>query len=325
MLPDFSYIRVKTVKEAIDHLGGPGTRIHGGGTDLLGCLRDEIFPADKLVSLQGIDTLGGIRETPDGGLRLGALATIADIADSPLVRGKYPGLSRAAREVASPQLRRQGTIGGNLCQKPRCWYYRGEFHCLRKGGDRCFAVIGENQFHCILGGYKCFIVHPSDPAPMLLALKADVRIEGPDGAGTAPLESFHVSPRDNPGKETILGPREVVTEILIPAPEKGLKTSYRKIRTRQSWDFSIAGVALALTLDGKRVTGGRVCFSGVAPVPWRAREVEEVIHGKELTAETISQATRAAVAEARPLKKNAYKVPLLKAVLQEELEKIVLQ
>ncbi len=144
--------------------------------------------------------------------------------------------------MASPQLRNQGTIGGNLCQKPRCWYYRGEFHCLRKGGDLCYAAGGENLFHCIFGGDMCYIVHPSDTAPALVAFDAKVRIAGPGGDRTVPLESFHVPPGRDIQKETVLEPDEIVTEVLLPPPPPGLKSSYRKVRTRRSWDFALAGV-----------------------------------------------------------------------------------
>ena len=166
MLPAFAYVRPQSIPETIKHLTDQGARAHAGGTDLLGCLRDGVFTSSKLVSLGSLQELRGIRET-GGGIRIGALTTITEVATSPLVRKQYPVLAQAAREVASPQLRNQGTIGGNLCQKPRCWYYRGEFHCLRKGGPTCFAMAGQNEYHCIIGGDGCYIVHPSDIAPAL--------------------------------------------------------------------------------------------------------------------------------------------------------------
>src|SRR5512139_3144288 len=163
MLPNFSYVRAKSLDEALDQLSSPETKILAGGTDLLGCLRDQVLSADKLVSISRLAGLNSIREAPNGGLSIGALATITEVATSPIIRERWHGLSQAASEVASPQLRNQGTIGGNICQKPRCWYYRGEFHCLRKGGDMCYALGGENQFHAIFGSdSKCCIVHPSD-------------------------------------------------------------------------------------------------------------------------------------------------------------------
>ncbi|MBI5586639.1 MAG: FAD binding domain-containing protein [Deltaproteobacteria bacterium] len=219
-------------------------------------------------------------------------------------------------------MRHQGTLGGNLCQKPRCWYYRGEFHCLRKGGETCFAFKGENQYHCLFGGVDCYIVHPSDTAPVLAALEARVALTGPKGTRVVKVEEFFMPPAVDPTQETVAGPEELVTEILIPAPPPGLKSSYRKVRARGAWDFALAGAALALHFDGRRVARARVFLSGVAPIPWRAREVEEALTGRELTAETIAGAAAAAVRDAEPLSQNGYKVPLVRAVIEEELEAI---
>ena len=215
-MPNFSYVKAKSLKEAISHLSSKGARIHAGGTDLLGCLRDDIFEAEKLVSIGQLKALRGISQTSDGGLRIGALTTIAEIENNKTLRERYSALAQAASEVGSPQLRNQGTIGGNICQKPRCWYYRGEFHCLRKGGDTCYAYQGENQFHCIFGGDGCYIVHPSDTAPALVAFEAMVRVSGPGGSRLVPIAKFHVPPGENVQKETILKPNEIVTEILLP-------------------------------------------------------------------------------------------------------------
>jgi xanthine dehydrogenase YagS FAD-binding subunit len=319
MLPNFTYVRPSSVREAVKHLSSDGARLHAGGTDLLGCLHDHVFGAAKLVSISKIRAHRGISRTAEGGLRIGALTTIAEVAEDPTVKALYPGLTQGASEVASPQLRNQGTIGGNLCQKPRCWYYRGEFHCLRKGGERCYAVGGENQFHCILGGDLCYIVHPSDTAPPLVALDASVRVVGPRGTQTAPVEHFHVLPSQDPQRETVLEPDEIVTEILLPPPQPGLKSSYRKVRARQAWDFALAGAALAMVVRDGKVEHARVVFSGVAPVPWRAREVETYLMGKPLTEETAAKAADIAVQKAEPMEQNGYKIPLLKAVVEEEL------
>ena len=181
-MPNFTYVRPKSLADAVGHLRSPKARIHAGGTDLMGCLRDEVFGAEKLVSIGHLDKLKGIVRTPDGGMRIGALTSIAELAASGLIQQSYPALARGAAEVGSPQLRNQGTLGGNLCQKPRCWYYRGDFVCLRKGGNRCYAYDGENQYHCILGGSVCFITHPSDTAPALVAYEAVIRVAGPRGS-----------------------------------------------------------------------------------------------------------------------------------------------
>ncbi len=321
MLPNFAYVRANSLKEAVGSLGEQGARVCSGGTDLLGCLRDEVFSAGKLVNITGLKALSGIANKGDV-VRIGALTTITELADNDLVRQNLPGLAQAAGSVGSPQLRNQGTIGGNICQKPRCWYYRGEFHCLRKGGAMCYALGGENQFHGIFGSDNiCCIVHPSDPSPMLLALGAQVNIVGPSGSRVVPFEGFHVLPKDNVERETILKQGEIVTELLVPSAPKGLYTSYRKIRARRSWDFALAGVALALVMDNDVVRKANVALSGAAPVPWRAVETEKVLNGKRLTPEIIEQAGLAAVKGAQPLKDNGYKIPLFRAAMEEELTK----
>jgi xanthine dehydrogenase YagS FAD-binding subunit len=257
-LPHFTHIRPKSLADAVGHLRSPKARILAGGTDLLGCLRDRVFDAEKLVSIGHLDKLEGIDRTPDGGMRIGALATIAELAASGLIRQSYPALARGAAEVASPQLRNQGTLGGNLCQKPRCWYYRGEFLCLRKGGDKCYAYDGENQYHCILGGSVCFITHPSDTAPALVAYDAVIRVAGPNGFREVPAGKFHILPEESVEKETVLAMEEIVTEIFLPPPRPGWRSSYRKVRARRSWDFALAGVALALKFRDDVVAEARV-------------------------------------------------------------------
>jgi len=318
MLPQFGYIRAQSLDEALAQLEVDGTRVSAGGTDLLGCLRDRVFDCAKVVSLSAVDSLRGIAAN-GAGLRIGALTRVAEVAANPLIRERYAVLAQAAAAVASPQLRNQGTIGGNLCQKPRCWYYRGDFPCKRKGGDTCYALAGENQYHCILGGAGCYIVHPSDTAPALVALDATVRIAGRDGTRSVPIEAFHVSPRDDVRRETVLRAGEIVTAIDIPAPSRGFRSSYRKVRARGSWDFALAGVALAVQFDGRTVQAARVALSGAAPVPWRARAVEQVIVGTRLTAEVAARAGEAAVDGATPLKRNGYKVPLFRNVVREAL------
>ncbi|MHC1730368.1 MAG: xanthine dehydrogenase family protein subunit M [Syntrophobacteraceae bacterium] len=322
MMPKFAYTRPKSIDEALKVLAPGKAVVHAGGTDLLGCLRDRIFEAETVVSLSNLRELHGIQKTKEGGLRIGALTTITETAEDPQVRKMYPGLAMAASEVGSPQLRNQGTLGGNLCQKPRCWYYRSDFHCLRKGGDTCFAVGGENQFHCIFGGDSCYIVHPSDMAPALAALEAMVHIVGPKGQREAPAGQFHVLPSKDPQRETVLEQGELLTGISLPAPPGGLRSTYRKVRARQSWDFALAGVALALALDAGKVTRARIVLSGVAPVPWRLKAVEELLAGRKLDTETIRLAAETSINGAKPMEQNTYKLALLKGVMEEELTAI---
>ena len=324
MLPQFAYIRPESIEEAVQHMSEEKSVVHAGGTDLLGCLREDILDVTKVVSISDLAALKGIASTADGGLRIGALTTITEVAEDPLIRERYPVLSQAASEVASPQLRNQGTIGGNLCQKPRCWYYRGEFDCLRKGGDTCFAAEGENQFHAIFGGGDiCFIVHPSDTAPALVALNAVIHILGPKGRRTVSAEALHVLPEDDVQVETVLASAEIITAVQIPPPPAGMRSSYRKVRARSAWDFALAGVALALQFEGDRVTDGRVVLSGAAPVPWRSQAVESAIKGRRLDEKTVAAAAKAAVEGAEPLEKNGYKVPLFKGLLEEQLKSLL--
>jgi xanthine dehydrogenase YagS FAD-binding subunit len=319
MLRNFSYRRAASVKEAVSAAARPGARILAGGTDLLGCLRDEIFTASTVVSISGIKELKGITARPGGGLRIGAMTTLTEVAENKEVSSAYPVLAQAAAAAASPQLRNQGTIGGNICQRPRCWYYRGDFNCLRKGGDTCFAASGENEFHCIFGGAPCFIVHPSDTAPALVALDARITIVGAKGTRTIPVSSFFVLPEKNVLKENILEPGDVVTEILLGPPAAGTKSMYRKVRERGAFDFASAGAAIVLTLSGGKVGSARVVLSGVAPVPWRSAEAEKALVGGSLDAATAAAAGEAAVKGASPLEKNAYKVLMVRGVLEESL------
>jgi xanthine dehydrogenase YagS FAD-binding subunit len=322
MLPKFSHLRPETIREALAVLEGNNALVHGGGTDLIGCLRDRVFSTDTVVSLTAIADLRGIESTRDGGLRIGAMTTIAEIAENTDVRHRYGAFADAAKVVASPQLRNQGTIGGNLCQKPRCWYYRGDFDCLRKGGEICYAYEGENQHHCIFGGDMCYIVHPSDTAPALAALGAVCRVSGPSATRSVPVESLHVPPSVDPQRETVLEADEVITDVVLPAPQPGLRSSYRKVRDRASWDFALAGVALALVFDGDTVASARIFLSGAAPIPWRAKGVEAVITGTKLDAATIAEAAKATVAGAEPMSKNGYKIELFKGLMTEQLEAI---
>jgi xanthine dehydrogenase YagS FAD-binding subunit len=321
MLPAFSYVKPRSLHEAVKLLSPAGSGLLAGGTDLLGCLRDQVTDLKTVVSITGLEELRGITSPANGGVRIGALATIAEIASHPVLRERYAALSQAAAGVASPQLRNQGTLGGNLCQKPRCWYYRGEFLCLRKGGDRCYAAAGENQFHCIFGGGPCFIVHPSDTAPALAAFGAVVMITGPRGARTVPAEKFHVLPGVDVRRDTVLEPGEVVTEVVLPLPPKAMRSSYRKVRARNSWDFALAGAAIALGIENNFASNTRIFLSGAAPVPWRATAAEEVLNGKKLTPDIIAKAADAAVKGAQPLDQNGYKVDLIRGIMQEELTK----
>jgi xanthine dehydrogenase YagS FAD-binding subunit len=323
MLPNFSYVRPTNLADAVRRHAAPGARVQAGGTDLLGCLRDGVFGADTVVSLSGVPDLRGIRRALDGGLTIGAMTTLSEIAAHPDIVERYPALAQGAAAAASPQLRNQGTIGGNICQRPRCWYFRGDFHCARKGGEKCFAVEGENQYHCIFGGDVCFIVHPSDTAPALVALEALVRIVGPSGSRSVPAEKFFILPTADFTRENVLTAGEIVTEIVLPPQPRGTRGAYRKVRARGSWDFALTGAAVVATVADGTVERARIVLSGVAPAPWRALEAERAIVGKRMTARTTRGAATAAVKGAQPLSGNGYKVELLRGTVEQALLSVV--
>jgi xanthine dehydrogenase YagS FAD-binding subunit len=325
MMKPFAYVRPTSLDDATARLAKPGARACSGGTDLLGCLRDEVFDADTVISLRALAGAPGIPAditTAGKGVSIGALTTLSDISRDGHLRSRYAALAEGAGAAASPQLRNQGTLGGNLCQRPRCWFYRGEYPCARKGGETCFAIQGDNRYHCIFGGGPCFIVHPSDTAPALVALGGAARIVGPGGRGrTVPLDQFFVLPSQHVTKENVLEPGEIIVEVTLPAPPT--RSTYRKARARQSWDFALAGAAVALTMAGDKVTQARVVLSGVAPIPWRARAAEAALVGDRLGAKAIRRAVEAAVEGADPMTDNAYKVTLAKGVVEQALTRLL--
>ena len=323
MIKNFSYTKVSSLAEAIKALAVQGTGIHAGGTDLLGCLRDEIIPVDRVVSISGLKGLKGISARADGGLKIGALTVLADIAANSSILEKYPVLAQAAASVGTPQIREQGTIGGNLCQRPRCWYFRSDLQCLKKGGGTCYAYSGENQYHAILGAGPCFAVHPSDVAVALVALQAQITIAGPAAAKTVKAEEFFVGPGKSVVKENILLPGEIVTGIQIPPVSGKVKSAYRKVRTRGSWDFAQTSVAAVLVLDNDTVRAVRIVLGGVAPIPWRVEAAERLAVGKKLDAVVAAAIAESAAAGASPLKDNGYKVEMVKGAVEEAVTGLI--
>jgi xanthine dehydrogenase YagS FAD-binding subunit len=319
MIRNFAYVKAGSIAEAIKALGTKGAKLHAGGTDLLGCMRDEVFEAQRVVSISGLKELKGVSARPDGGVKIGALTTIADIAANASLAEKYAVLTQAAAEVASPQLREQGTIGGNLCQRPRCWYFRGDFHCARKGGDMCYAAEGENQYHAIFGGERCFFVHPSDTAVALVALQAQLMITGPSGSKPVKIESFFVGPDKDILKENILAPDEIITEIHLPPIAGKVRSSYRKIRARRAWDFALTSVGIVLQFEKETVSKARLILGGVAPYPWRAVAAEKLLIGKKPDGAVAAAVAQAAAEKADPLRDNGYKVEMVKGAVEESI------
>jgi xanthine dehydrogenase YagS FAD-binding subunit len=319
MIPNFAYVKAGSVAAAVKALSTKGAAIHAGGTDLLGCLREGAFLADKVVSISGIKELKGITAKPDGGLKIGALTTIAEIAANATVTAKYAVLAQAAAEVASPQLRNQGTIGGNLCQRPRCWYFRGDFRCARKGGDICYAIGGENQYHAIFGGGSCFFVHPSDTAAALVALQAQLMIAGPAATRPVRIENFFVGPDKSITKENVLAANEIITEIHLPPLGSTVRSSYRKIRARRAWDFALTSVAVVIQYEGENVSKARIVLGGVGPYPWRVEAAEKLLIGNRIDGALAAAAAQAAIKEASPMPENGYKVQMVQGAVEESL------
>jgi xanthine dehydrogenase YagS FAD-binding subunit len=323
-MKSFENIDAKSVKEAVGllqkfHQQKKLAAVVGGGSEYLQLMKDHVVEPDYVINLKTIPGLDYIRDER-GGFRIGALAKLADIDEHAAIREKLLILSDAAGEAASPQIRNAGTLAGNLCQRPFCWYFRSSnFTCLRKGGQLCYTVTGDSRFHSILGAGPSYIVHPSDTAPALVALGAQIKIAGPAGEKTIPLEKFFVLPSVDYRRENILNPGEIVTEIYVPMPKAGSRGFFHKMRERLAWDHAIVAVATVVESSGGVVRNAHVVMGGVAPVPWRAAKAEEFLRGKRLDEVTAKQAGEIALEGANPLKDNAYKVKLAQDLVQRGL------
>lgn len=328
----FEWASPSSVEEAVKLLAPAGgdskadsdemARPMAGGQDLLSTMKTYILRPPRVVNLKMIGGLDSIADDGKGGLKIGALVTISALEENADVKSKFPGLSEAAHSIATPQIRNLGTVGGNLCQRPRCWYFRLEnYKCLKKGGTQCYAFTGENKYNAILGGGPSYFVHPSDLAPMLIALGATVTIAGPDGARNFPLEKFFTLPTVQVRRENVLKDGEIVTEVQVPAASGGSST-YLKFKERSSLDFAMSAVAVSADLAGdKTVRSARLVLGGVAPIPWRAAETEAFLVGKKLDAPTVAAAADLALKQAKPMDDNAYKITLTKTLVRRALAK----
>jgi xanthine dehydrogenase YagS FAD-binding subunit len=319
----FEHWKASNLATTLSLLKEPGTEAYGGGTDLLGELKREIREIERLINLKGLADLGRISTEKTGDLKIGALCTLEEIGSRPQIKNRYPSLVQAIATVATPQLRNVGTLGGSLCQHPRCWYFRNRlFPCWLKGGQRCFAVDGENPYHSILGRGMCQAVHPSDLAAVLVSLDAKVRIAGQRGNRKILLEDLYRKPGMDQRQMTILQRGELITDVLIPRPPAGSRAIYLKSTERKAWAFALASVAVRLVVrgDNNAVKEGRIVLGGVAPGPWRSKEAEQVLVNRKLTEETMIKTSEAALAEARPLHDNKYKVPLAKGLIRKALD-----
>ena len=298
----------------------PNHAVLAGGVDMLDLLKQSIAAPDSLVNLKGLKGLDAIRSGDDG-LRIGALVKLSAIADHPELRDRYTAIAHAAAEAATPQVRNLATAGGNLLQRPRCWYFRNpDINCLKKGGDTCYAVAGLNRYHSILGGGPSFIVHPSNLAPALVAFGASAKLVGPAGERTVALEEFFTLPKDDATRENVLKPGEILTEIVIPVPPPGARSVYLEAREKQTFDWPLVSVAALVAVDHARVVReARIVMGAVAPVPWRSPEAERVLTGSRLTSAIAVQAAESALKPATPMSGNAYKIPIATALVRRAI------
>jgi len=303
-----------------------GARPLAGGQDILTEMKAHLVEPELLVDLRGVgEAAAGLAWSPSGALRIGALTTIAQLEEDAPLRERHAVLAQAARSIASAQIRTQATVGGNLCQRPRCWYYRHEgAHCLKKGGSECFSYAGMNKYNAILGGGPSWIVHPSDLAPALVALGASLEIASAGGAArTLPLAEFFTRPdQGDPTRENVLAPSELLLGVDVPAAEPGTRSCYLKFKERGSFDWALSSVALVLGFEGKRVRRARLVLGGVAPLPWRCEPAEALLVGKEIDAALCTRVAEAALSGAQPLSQNGYKVPLTKALVVRALRQL---
>ena len=302
-------------------------RALAGGQDLVPEMKEHVVEPERVVNLKGAADLPSSVQVEGGACEIGALATLATVARDDALRRHFAVICEAAESVASAQIRTVATVGGNLCQRPRCWYYRNEHTvCLKKGGDECFSYEGMNKFNAILGGGPSFIVHPSDLAPALVACDARVHVRGPEAAEIEmPLERFYTLPTEGDvTRETRLEPDQLVTRVTIPSKQPGSpwRSTYLKFQEKESFDFALSAVALGLRMDGQVISEARLCLGGVAPVPWRCRSTEELLVGRRVDAETCALAAEDALRGAEVLSQNGYKIPLTKGLITKALEKL---
>jgi xanthine dehydrogenase YagS FAD-binding subunit len=326
----FEWSAPRTLDEAVRQLGAGASikdpderpQLLAGGQDLLTSMKEGIVRPPTVVNLKGVPGLDKIEDLGPKGLRIGALVTIVDLAENKAVRAAYPGLAEAAKAIASPQIRNIGTVGGNLCQRPRCWYFRLEHVvCLKKGGDTCYSASGENKYNSIFGEGPSYIVHPSDLAPMLVALGGVATLYGAKGERTVPLDKFFTMPgQGDIRRENVLAADEILTRIEVPASAVAKRSAYLKFRERPSLDFAMSSVAAALDLGGDgKVREARLVLGAVAPIPWRVTKAEESLKGQAANDAAFAKAADLALEGAAPLSQNEYKIPLTKTLVRRAL------
>ena len=327
----FEHIKARSIEEAVKLCAGlPGqNKLIAGGTDLLTEIKAGVARPERVVDMGGIPELQGIRETEEA-LAIGAMATIADIAQHQGIRRRYAALAEAAGGLATPQIRNLGTLGGNLNQRPRCWYYRNPLTvCLKKGGDECHALAGSSEHLCVIGGDRCYIVHPSDTAVALMALDALIEIAGSSGRRILPIEQYFTGPNIDVTRENILSPGELVTRVYLQGPVHSgplleeRSSLYLKATERQAGDFAVASVAVSLTLEDNTIRHMPVVLGGVAPVPYRARRVEEYLRGRLLAEVDPVHAASLALPGASPMAVNGHKVTVATNLVKQAIIRLL--
>ena len=320
---DFEYLVPSGLKEATFVMRKYGGRAlpKGGGIDLLDLMKEGILAPMALMNLLPLAELGGITDDPSEGLTIGPRETLDAVASHPAVKARYPVLAKALADAATPQIRNVATIGGNLCQRPRCWYFRSaDFACLKKGGTTCFAVEGDNRYHAVFGGGPCHIVHASSAGLALVALSGAVETLDDEGGRVLAAEQLYQMPEADPTRETVLRTHEIITKIRVLPPAEGTVSSYIKVREKESFDWPIAEVAVVLVKATQgAVRSARIVLGAAAPVPWRAKAAETVLAGKPVDAKTAEKAADAALEGAAPMSGNRYKLPLIREVVRRAI------
>ena len=315
----FEYVSAQSGKDAVAILENDFNKVKviAGGMDLVSELKQHLVEVEKLVGIGALSEMHYIRK--DGGaFQIGATTTLSEITDHPDIRQSHTALAEAAGQVGSPQIRNMGTLGGNLCQRPRCWYYRDEnYPCLKKGGAICYSLTGRNKYNAIFGGGPSYIVHPSDCATALVALGATVHILGPDGERSLPIDDFFTLPTEILTRENRLAANEIVTRVDLPATSG--KSTYVKFREKDSYDWALSAVAVVLELDGASCKKASIVLGGVAPKPWRAAHAEKVLQGQAITETLAAKAGEAALEGAEAMSDNGYKIPLTRNLVKHAI------
>lgn len=316
----FAYTRPESWESAAALLQDSNSQPLGGGTDLIPLIRDHRQSPTRVVDLRGIAEARSIVRGADGAVTIGAAVTLREIAQDPMIGEDFPVLSQACHAVGSYALRAMGTLGGNLCQHVRCWYFRQGHECLRIGGTTCSAVQGENQYHAVFQQGPCVAVHPSDPAVALHALEAQVHVRGARGEGTVPIAEFFATSRERIDGTTVLAPGELVTAVTIPAHSSGGIQLYEKSMQRGAWDFALVSLAAIRRLDGEV----RLVLGGVANTPWRVTDsIEEDVGVGGLSEDDVETLAQRALYDAKPLSGNAYKLDIAGALLRRAMTRLV--